>query len=185
MFTTPISDLQKFEDLNSAMKLIENSLTNYSEQCHARDENIESAIKALKDAKSSDSQKIQDLDTALKLAKEKIGSNSSEILKLRNQNNDFNVTTEAKNKEFNNKLQKLEDLLNVQKSKIYNIEDAHIRAIQGKLSAHIAKITELEKKIVDLNKKIAAIPPTPAAPTEPGQEFEIWHGDVVDSIRFR
>merc|ERR1712227_647097 len=178
-----LSDLQKFEDLNSAMKLIENSLTNYSDECHDRDENIESAIKALKDAKSSDSQKIEDLDTALKLAKEQVESNSSEYVKLRNRNDDLNKSTEAKNKMINDKLLKLENLLNVQKSQIYNIENTHMRAIQGNLSAHMAKINELEKKIVDLNKKIAAKPPTPAVPAEPGQEFEIWHGDVVDSIR--
>ena len=180
---TLISDLKKFEDLNSAIQLIENSLTNYSDKCIERDENIQGAIKALEDAKLSDSQKIQDLDTALKLAKQKIESNSSEIEKLRNKNANLNASTVAKNKHFNDKLQKLEDLLNVQKSKIYNIENAHMRAIQGKLSAHMAKINELDKKILDLNKKIAATPPTPAAPAEPGQEFEIWHGDVVDSIR--
>lgn len=181
---TPISDLQKFEDLNSAIKLIENSLKNSSDKCRERDENIENAIKAFKDAKSLDSQKIQDLNTALKLAKEKIESNSSEIVKLRNKNDDLITSNVAKDKEFNDKLQKLENLLNVQKSKIYNIENAQMRVIQGKLTAHMTKISELEKKIEDLNKKIAAKPPTPTAPAEPGQVFEVWHGDVVDSIRF-
>ena len=108
MFPTPILDLQKFEDLNSAMKLIENSLTNYSDKCHDRDENIESAIKALKDAKSSDSQKIEDLNTALELAKEQIESNSSEFVKLRKKNDDLNKSTVAKNKMINDKLKKLE-----------------------------------------------------------------------------